>query len=162
MMWLMTLLWHKKHRLFLPPPPPLHSGFTAVKEKKKILHFSSRGLPRRGQTAKQPRSIKQGSRRKPIQSPHPHTLELGASTGGTCVPQPPTSIREFPLEWSLGKAVLVAQGGGDWFRWVEEKTSHTHGALPLSPSPPGQATLRPCQLSPAPNPLSKERDLELG
>lgn len=73
-----------------------------------------------------------------------------------------TPIQEFPLEWSLRKAVLVAQGGGGWFRWVEEKDIPHPSTLPLSPSlhlarqPTGTAN------SPAPNPLSKKRDLLLG
>lgn len=154
MMWLMTLLRHKKHRLFLPLlPPPQQSGFTAVKEKK-ILHFSSRGLPRRGQTENLTKALTGGTPESwgPPQGEQP------------CPPPPPPPplIRELPLEWSLGKAVLVAQGGGGWFRWVEEKGISHPRCPPFLPLSPGQATCRHCQLSPAPNPLGKERDLWRG
>lgn len=57
---------------------------------------------------------------------------------------------------------MVAQGEGGWFRWVEERASHTHGAL-LSPPLclPSQATCRHGGFALALSPLCKKGDLWL-
>lgn len=78
-------------------------------------------------------------------------------------PRHPNTHSGVPLTMVTGEAVLVAQGGGGWFRWVEEKgIPHPQCPPSLPLSLPGQATRRHWELSPAPNPLSEERDLWLG
>lgn len=46
---------------------------------------------------------------------------------------PNTPCRSSPKHAHWNRVVLVAQGEGGWFRWVEEKASHTHGTLRSAP-----------------------------
>lgn len=108
------------------------------------------------QTAKQPRSRKEGSRRKPIQSPHPHTLELGASNGGNiCVLPPPSTDTHWgvPLRMvtgGTGRGWLVSMGGGQ-----RHPTPKVPSLSP--PPPPGRATCEHRQPSSDPRASQQEK-----